>query len=138
MVTRLATTPFTDAWRDALVDALARDERFGTWARWFSARVVLRRGDEVVWLVFRHGNVVASGRSEPDDLAGTGQSTPTIALVGDDHGWAQVLEGLPGGLHRAWRQQLIQFDADPVDVLRNYRAIWHLGEVMVEISGSTA
>jgi len=78
--------------------------------------------------------VVAEGHVNlAEDQVSSADSLVSIRGSSDD--WRPVLEGLRGGLHRAFRHRLLTFEGDAVAMLLLWKTIWRLGEALGEAGG---
>jgi hypothetical protein len=113
----------------ALADLAERcntDERFAEWGRGFTGAVAFRCDDQEGWMRLDGGRVVAVGTGSPEGPAGH----PLVRIAGTRERWQLVFDGQQGGLHRAWRHQQLAFDGDRVALLRHYKMVWRLGDLI--------
>ncbi|TYK43087.1 hypothetical protein [Actinomadura decatromicini] len=95
--------------------------------RWRSARICLREtpGPDL-WLVVDRGTVRRAGDGRD------GADLKQIRIAGTAAEWKPILDGLHGGLHRAWRYHLLRFEGDPVALLDLWKTIWRLGDALAD------
>jgi hypothetical protein len=108
-----------------LAERCNRDVAFGEWARRLDAIVLLRVGPDAAWVHIQLGKVVSIGEGNP--------AVHQIEIDGPAEAWDDILDGLRGGLHRAWRHQLLRFAGDRVLYMQHYKAFWRLGELLTEL-----
>lgn len=124
------TDPFGAASLAKLAKLCAADPYFVEQAQGFDARIWLRRDGETGWLQISAADgagtsaiTVTTGDGEPDSWA--------VGIAGTAEQWEEIWSGLPGGLHRAWRQKLLEFFGPEEALLAHYPMVWQLGELMV-------
>jgi hypothetical protein len=120
--------PFTPRWSAAIAAACEGDAFFREKASAFSRVISLQSGDAAVHFDIREGRV-RSGADWPPST--------TIGVRGTAADWAPILDGLPGGLHRAWREKRLDFVADPAELMDGYLVLYQLGERVVAMSGAS-
>lgn len=59
-----------------------------------------------------------------------------IGVRGSADAWTPILDGLPGGLHRAWREKRLDFVGQRAALMDGYVVLYELGERVVELSGA--
>lgn len=106
----------------ALADLCAHDEYFTEQAAGFNDTLLLARDGQLGWLHVTDDTIDA-GAGEP--------AAWLVGIVGTAAQWDVIWQGLPGGLHRAWRQELLEFRGSELALLRHYPMFWRLGELMV-------
>jgi len=95
-------------------------------ARWYRATLSLVCDDRT-WdyrVADGHVKLVEDGSSSRD---------PQIRIRGSSEDWQPILQGLRGGLHRAFRHKLLAFEGDAVAMLTLWKTIWRLGEALSEV-----
>lgn len=124
------TDPFGAQSLAELATLCEADAYFMEQAKGFDAKLCLRRDGQTGWLQMRAADgtdtpvlTVTAGAGEPDEWA--------IGIAGTAEQWESIWSGLPGGLHRAWRQQLLEFFGPQEPLLAHYPMVWQLGELMV-------
>lgn len=105
-----------------LAECCNSDDDFRQWGQYFTGAISLECGPHAAWLDVVSGEVRAVGAAAADDCV--------IRLRGELSAWQQIWDGLPGGLHRAWRHQLLQFQGDQSALMRHYKMVWRLGDLM--------
>jgi len=110
--------------RDRVIALLDADSVVAENSRWRIACYELVCGSESIALVVDDGGVRSVANIEL-------QSTPVIKISGTEDQWRTVLDGLHGGLHRAWRYRLLDFDGDPLVMMSLWKTLWRLGEALV-------
>jgi hypothetical protein len=94
-------------------------------SRWYRATLTLVCDDRSWNLRVADGSVklVEDGGSSQD---------PRVRIRGSSEDWRPILQGLRGGLHRAFRHRLLAFEGDAVATLTLWKTIWRLGEALAE------
>lgn len=137
-----AAEQFTLAWLAQVAARCNADARFVAAAERFDDVIELRCGPDTAaaaLLRVRHGEVVGlerrSGeapqtpqpsRAAPSEASQTGRRGG-VTLVADADVWRALRAGLHGGLHRAWRHQMVRFDGDPELIFAHWLLLWRLG-----------
>ena len=81
--------------------------------------------DEKNWcLLIADGNI----RSVPE--SGRLPDAPQVFISGTAENWKRIIDGLRGGLHRAFRHRLLRFSGDPAAMLAIWKTIWRIGETL--------
>lgn len=124
MSTSLTPTPFLLGQIAQLADSCNTDERFGEWGKNFSGVISLECDGSEAWLDVDGGQVRAVGLNPVERYA--------IGISGELSAWEQIWSGLPGGLHRAWRHRLLRFRGDQSALMRHYKMVWRLGDLMAQ------
>jgi len=57
---------------------------------------------------------------------------PRVTIAGSADNWVKIIDGLHGGLHRAFRHKLLRFDGDAASMLTIWKTNWRLGEALAE------
>ena len=119
--------PFSAAWA-AQVAADCRDDSFFLEkSESFVGRISLQSDSAAVHFDIRPAHV-ESGAGWPPDT--------TIGVRGTAADWRPILDGLPGGLHRAWREKRLEFVAEPAVLMDGYLVLFQLGERVAESFGA--
>lgn len=74
--------------------------------------------------------VVDRGRLVPLQEWGQDDERSAVLISGGADKWRVVLDGLHGGLHRAWRYRLLQFSGDQVRMMTFWKTIWRVSEAL--------
>lgn len=93
-------------------------------AKWYRATLTLVC-DDLSW-----NYRVADGRVKL--VEGGSPRDPQVVIRGGSGDWRPILQGLRGGLHRAFRHRLLAFEGDAVATLTLWKTIWRLGEALAE------
>jgi len=101
------------------------DTYFHDKAATFVGVISLQSGDAAVHFDIRAGRVRA-GADWPADT--------TVGVRGSAADWKPILDGLPGGFHRAWREKRLDFVAKPAALMDGYLVLYQLGERVVDMS----
>lgn len=93
---------------------------------WRRARVSLvANGELAATLLVDRGSVRVATPQEGGEL-------PEVVIAGREADWQAILDGLHGGLHRAWRYKLLEFGGgDPATTFDLWKTIWRLGDALV-------
>lgn len=103
------------------------DSGFRSWAHRFAGVIELCCEDATGWLRVETGRVTAVGAT-PEPAA-------TVRIAGGSASWSAITQGLPGGLHRAWRHRMLTFEGDLVAFMRHYKLFWRLGDLLARGDG---
>jgi putative sterol carrier protein len=71
---------------------------------------------------FKNGSVKQVIKIDPNN--------PRVIISGSYENWLKIVNGLPGGLHRAFRHRILKFEGDYVTMLGIWKTIWRLGEAL--------
>lgn len=104
-----------------LAERCNTDRRFGEWGRGFSGVIAFGAGAEEGWMRVAAGRVIAVGAVPVE---------ATLRISGSLDDWQPILDGQQGGLHRAWRHQRLAFQGDRVALMRSYKMVWRLGDLL--------
>lgn len=107
-----------------LADSCNADECFREWGRGFRGVIALQCDGSEAWLDVHDGEVRAVGVDAGHDAL--------IRIAGELTAWEQIWSGLQGGLHRAWRHRLFRFEGDQAALMRHYKMVWRLGDLMAQ------
>lgn len=118
--------PFSPRWSTAIAAACEDDTYFREKAADFNGVISLQRDDAAVHFDIREGRV----RSGVEWAADT-----TIGLRGTIADWEPILNGLPGGFHRAWREKRLEYVGSSPALMAGYLVLYQLGEWVVAVSG---
>ena len=110
----------SDEWMNQLCKLCNQDKMFGELSQWFHGGICLNVGEKSCDFTYSNG-LLSVGPSDE------GQK---IIISGPTEVWDKIRKGQPGGIHRAFRHQTLKFSGDMVEVMRNWKVIWRLGEVI--------
>jgi hypothetical protein len=123
--TAAAAVPLDNRLVERTAQILSADQIVRANTAWRRARVCLvADGDVAATLLVDHGSVRVGAPGEGGDL-------PDVVIAGRAQQWQAILGGLHGGLHRAWRYQLLEFGGDPATTFDLWKTIWRLGDALV-------
>lgn len=106
-----------------LGELASRDTHFRQYGRRFHGDLTVYCGEQQANLRIEGGQVTA--------VSTVGNPQAQIRLRGDDSAWESIWSGMNGGLHRAWRHRMVQFEGDPQAIYGHWKMIWRLGDLMV-------
>ncbi|MES2940752.1 MAG: SCP2 sterol-binding domain-containing protein [Pseudomonadota bacterium] len=93
--------------------------------RHHTATYGLRCDDALVLVTAERGHVSA--------VRAAGPAQPDITIAGTASQWQGILQGLHGGLHRAWRYKLLDFSGDAVTMMFLWKFMWRMGDALVAV-----
>ena len=106
-----------------VIDLLNNDQMVYNNTKWYTFNLVLKTESTQCQLTIQRGQV--SLKNIPEKL-------PEIIITGSNENWNKILNGLPGGLHRAFRHRLLEFSGDPIIMLSVWKTIYRLGVALAQ------
>ena len=55
-----------------------------------------------------------------------------VVISGNQENWGKIIDGMQGGMHRAFRHKMLHFSGNPAIMLSVWKTIWRIGEALTK------